>query len=125
MPRHRNELRILDLSDEHLGAVFKAALGICGFSYAEYAEFGGWSEQQVKHWATGRRGIPPFAWEPLSRLYNQIIEVSEAALDALDPEEVNDASLRLLAEDCSGEPLPTEGAINAVMAMYALAKMDG
>lgn len=124
MARPRNEMGGIDLSDEHMGAVFKAALGICGLSNEAAAEFIGVSVDTVKKWCSGKRNVPPFAWQPIAKLYTQIVEVSEAALEALDADEINDASLALLAEDVGGERLPNEGATRAAMAMFVLSRID-
>jgi transcriptional regulator with XRE-family HTH domain len=58
---------------------FKYALGLCGLSQSEAAEYLGVSVSSVEKWSRGVKGPPIGVWEDLARLWAQI--KASASLD--------------------------------------------
>lgn len=102
-------------------SVFKAALGICGLSIAEAAEFLGLSSSLVKQYSAGNRQPPPAVWTALAALYDQIVEVSEHTLDTFERDEITPEGVQAIAIHEHGSPLP-RAALNAVAAMFVLTR---
>lgn len=104
---------------------FKAALGICGLSQREAADFIGVSEGTIKDWCTGRRGQhpPSGAWEMLASLHNQIVIASEAALDVVEIDGADRSALNLFEIETGNKPFATEGVAASAAAMVVLARM--
>lgn len=103
-------------------SVFKSALGICGLSIADAAEFLGLSESLVKQYSAGNRRPPDAVWSALASLYDQIVEVSEHTLDAFERDEITPEGVQAIAEQEHGSPLP-KPALDAVAAMFVLTRM--
>jgi DNA-binding transcriptional regulator YdaS (Cro superfamily) len=103
-------------------SVFNAALGLCGLSLREAADFLGTSESTVKHWSAGRRPVPDGVWQALATLYDQIVEVSEHALDTLGPEDITSEALQDFAKHEHGSQLPPP-AVDAAAAMFILTRL--
>ncbi len=51
---------------------FKYALGLCGLSQSEAAEYLGVSVSSIEKWSRGVKGPPPGVWEDLARLWAEI-----------------------------------------------------
>lgn len=103
--------------------VFSTALGICGFStLQEAADHFDVGISTVKHWAAGRRPVPGGVWTELARLYDQIVEVSEHALDTFDRDDITPEAVQAIAEHEHGSALPAP-ALSAVAAMFILTRM--
>lgn len=103
-------------------SVFKAALGICGLSIADAADFLGLSESLVKQYSAGNRQPPDAVWAALASLYEQIVEVSEHTLDAFERDEITPEGVQAIAVHEHGSPLP-KPALDAVAAMFILSRM--
>lgn len=102
---------------------FSTAINLCGFStHAEAAEFFDIRIDTLKSWRTGRRNPPDSVWHMLSDLYEQIIEVSEDALDTFDLDDMTAESFQVIAKDRYGDQLP-EPALSAAIAMAVLARV--
>lgn len=102
-------------------SVFKVALGICGLSISEAAEFLGLSESLVKHYSAGTRQPSGAVWHALAVLYDQITEVSEHALDAFERDEITPEGVQDIAVREHGSPLP-KPALDAAAAMFILTR---
>lgn len=103
--------------------IFKAALGICGLSQTEAADFFPASLNSIKDWSAGRANPPPGIWRKLADLYDQIVQASEDALDTLEIGEVKRHTVNDLAKHLHGEGLPTQGAQMAASAMFFLSRI--
>jgi len=102
-------------------SVFKTACLVCGLSsVGEAADFFGVNSSTIKHWWSGRRWPPQGVWSQLAALYDQIIQISEHALDTFD-DEIDASSVQAIAEHEFGEPLPAH-ARDAAMAMFVLTR---
>lgn len=102
-------------------SVFKAALGICGLSIADAADFLGLSESLVKQYSAGNRQPPEAVWAALASLYGQIVEVSEHTLDVFERDEITPEGVQAIATREHGSPLPRP-ALDAVAAMFVLTR---
>lgn len=103
-------------------SVFKAALGVCGLSIAEAAETLGLSESLVKQYSAGNRQPPDPVWAALAALYDQIVEVSEHALDTFERDEITPEGVQAIAIHEHGSPLPA-AALDAVAAIFILTRI--
>lgn len=103
-------------------SVFKSALGICGLSIADAAEFLGLSESLVKQYSAGNRTPPASVFAALAALYDQICEVSEHCLDTFERDEITPEGVQAIAIHEHGSPLP-KPALDAVAAMFVLTRM--
>lgn len=103
-------------------SVFSAALGLCGLTNSEAAAFLDTSESTVKHWSAGRRPVPEGVWIALAQLYDQVVEVSEHALDSLEGDQLTREALQAFAQHEHGSDLP-EPALNAAAAMFVLTRL--
>lgn len=104
--------------------VFKAALGVCGLSQQEAADFLQVALPTIKDWSRGAAAPPLGVWRQLASLYDQIVAASEAALDTLEISQMDRRALNEISVMASGEMLPTEGAAAAAAAMFLLAEMS-
>lgn len=102
-------------------SVFKSALGICGLSIADAADFLGLSESLVKQYSAGNRQPPDAVWAALATLYDQIVEISEHTLDTFEREEITPEGVQAIAIHEHGSPLP-KPALDAVAAMFILTR---
>ena len=105
-----------------MSSLFGVALGICGLTHAQAAEFFGKGAKTIGHYTSGARPVPDEMWRMLAALYAQIIQVSEDALDTFDLEEVSTEGIQALARHQMGEGLP-EPALHAALAMFILARL--
>lgn len=101
-------------------SAFKSAIGICGLSQSEAADFLQVSIDTVKAWCSGRANPPRGAWTMLASLFEQIQDAADGAaevmaLDGIDPRAWNN-----IEADIPGNELPTEGALRAAGAMALL-----
>lgn len=102
--------------------VFSAALGVCGLTGPVAAELLGYSLGSIKAWSSGATSPPIDAWKRLAGLYEQIVTVSEAALDEYELDDLDMKALNRVSVIATGEPLPVEGAQAAAVAMFVLAR---
>ena len=102
-------------------SVFKSALGTCGLSIADAAEFLGLSESLVKQYSAGNRQPPQAVWSALAILYDQIVEISEHSLDTFERGEISPGAVQQIAIEEHGSPLP-KPALDAVAAMFILTR---
>lgn len=105
--------------------VFKAALGLCGLSLPDAAEFLGVGTSTVKQYSAGNRPVPAHVWNMLAPLYAQIVDLSEHALDTFEMDELTPDNMAEIAKHEYGETLPAP-AMEAAAAMFFLTRMtDG
>ena len=98
---------------------FKSALGICGLSQQEAADFLSVSLGSVKDWCRGKTPPPYGVWQQLSGLYRQIEEAADFASARLDPDMMDRQALNGIEADNGQAPLPG-GAPSAAGAMALL-----
>lgn len=99
---------------------FKSAIGICGLSQSEAADFLDVSLDTVKSWCSGRANPPRGVWQMLASLFEQMQDAADGAaevmaLDGIDPRAWNN-----IEADIHGHELPTDGALRAAGAMALL-----
>lgn len=105
---------------------FKTAIGICGLSQAEAAEFLGVSVATVKHWSSGRRAPPAGVWDMLANLHHQIVTLSQNLRDSLDAQDLaaQDMDDMRLAAERYCDQLPEPALRAAVAAAYLAGRLD-
>lgn len=102
---------------------FKAALGLCGLSQAEAAEYLGVSLGTIKKWSSGT-GAPPFGvWVMVADLWAQILDAGESAAEKIDPENMDRGILNGVCADDPHDPLP-RGADVAAGAVAVLSSIS-
>ena len=104
-------------------SVFKSALGSCGLSISDGAEFLGINESTLKHYSAGTRQAPLEVWTALATLYDQIVEVSEHALDVFERDEITPEGIQDIAIHEHGSPLP-KSALDTVAAIFIMTRMQ-
>lgn len=103
-----------------MDTAFKSAIGICGLSQSEAAEFLSVSIDTVKSWCSGRANPPLGVWQMIASLFEQIQDAADEAahtmaLDGIDPRAYNQ-----IEADIPGRELPMPGALRAAGAMALL-----
>lgn len=99
---------------------FKSAIGICGLSQSEAAEFLDVSVDTVKSWCAGRANPPLGVWKLLASLFEQIQDAADNAADVMNLEGIDPRAFNNIEADVPGDELPIEGAVNAAGAMALL-----
>jgi len=103
--------------------VFKAALGVCGLSQQEAADFLGVALPTIKDWCRGSFAPPTGVWQMLAGLYDQIDNAAQSALDTLEIENFDRRAMNDVAIMSTGEKLPTDGAQAAAAAIFLLTRL--
>ncbi|WP_319413955.1 helix-turn-helix transcriptional regulator [uncultured Cohaesibacter sp.] len=98
---------------------FKSALGVCGLSQQEAAEFLSVSLGSVKDWCRGKSAPPLGVWAQLANLYSQIEDAADYASARLDADLMDRRVLNNIEADNGADPLPG-GASSAAGAMALL-----
>ena len=63
---------------------FAVALAACGLSQTQAAEFFGVQPDTVKSWGAGRNRVPPGVWEQLAELFEQIEQLADVIIEAVE-----------------------------------------
>lgn len=100
-------------------SMFKAALGLCGLSIREAADYLDVSMDTVKHWSAGRRPVPAGVWEMLADLFERIQDAADFAADHMAEDGIPPAAFHNLDADNGPDPLP-DAAARAAGAMALL-----
>ena len=103
-------------------SAFKAALGVCGLSQADAAEYLGVSISTIKQWSRGRNRVSGDAWQDLAELHRQITETADKSFRVLYYENVERQELTQFAAisgDLPGNAPSTAGAIAIIKAIQA------
>lgn len=106
-----------------MSTVFKAALGVCGLSQTEAADFLGVALPTIKDWSRGSFAPPVGVWRMLADLYDQIDNAAQTALDTLELEDFDRRAMNDVAIMATGEKLPTDGAQAAAAAIFVLTRL--
>lgn len=101
-------------------SAFKSALGVCGLSQTEAADFLQVSIDTVKSWCSGRANPPRGVWQMLASLFQQIQDAADGAADVMDLEGIDPRAYNAIEADITGNELPVEGALRAAGAMALL-----
>lgn len=99
---------------------FKSALGLCGLSQQEAADFLQVSLSAVQSWCTGRRSAPLGVWQQLASLFAQIEDAADGAADTMETNGIDLRALVNLEADLVDDALPIAGATEAAGAMALL-----
>lgn len=99
---------------------FKSALGVCGLSQAEAADFLSVKLDTVKSWCAGRNNPPLGVWQMLASLFEQIQDAADGAADHMALEGIDPRSFNNIAADLRGDELPVTSSANAAGAMALL-----
>ena len=99
---------------------FKSALGVCGLSQSEAAEFLQVSVDTVKSWGAGRANPPLGVWQLLASLFEQIQDAADGAADVMSLDGIDPRAWNNIEADLTVDQLPTQGALNAAGAMALL-----
>lgn len=99
---------------------FKSALGVCGLSQLEAADFFQVRIDTVKSWSTGRNPPPLGVWKQLASLFDQIQEAADGAADHMSLEGIDPRAFNNLEADLTTEELPVNSATKAAGAMALL-----
>lgn len=106
-------------------ALFRKGCALCGLTSNQLvADHFGVSLDQASSWLTGRRPIKDGVWVELATLYDQVIELSEHALDAFDAGEISLDGIQALATREHGSLLPAPAAETVMAAWYLTRLMD-
>lgn len=101
-------------------SVFKAAIGACGLSHREAADYLGVSLDSVKSWSIGRVNPPMRVWVLLASLFEQIQLTAYEAAEVLDLDGVPAPAFNSTKAEIADSELPAEGARHAARAMALL-----
>lgn len=99
---------------------FKSALGVCGLSQTEAADFLQVSVDTVKSWCAGRANPPLGVWQTIASLFEQVQNAADGAADVMDLEGVDPRAFNSIEADINGDELPLIGAMKAAGAMALL-----
>ena len=107
---------------------FKSALGVCGLSQQEAADFLDVSISSVKDWCRGKSAPPLGVWTQLSGLYRQIEDAADFASVRLEVDLMDRRSLNGIEADNGADPLPggapsTAGAMAILLAIKDIESM--
>lgn len=101
-------------------SAFKSAIGVCGLSQREAADFLQVSLDTVKSWCAGRSNPPFGVWTMLASLFEQIQAAADGAADVMDLEGIDPRAFNNIEADIPGNELPMAGALAAAGAMALL-----
>lgn len=101
-------------------SAFKSALGVCGLSQSEAAEFLEVSIDTVKSWCSGRANPPLGVWRLMASLFEQVQDAADGAADVMDIDGIDPRALNNIEADMHGNELPVAGALKAAGAMALL-----
>lgn len=99
---------------------FKSALGVCGLSQTEAADFLSVSVPTVKAWSSGKYSPPLGVWQMLASLFEQIQDAADGAADAMALDGIDPRAWNNIEADIRGHELPAKGALSAAGAMALL-----
>lgn len=100
--------------------VFKSALGVCGLSQSEAADFLEVSIDTVKSWCSGRANPPLGVWQLMASLFEQVQDAADGAADAMEIDGIDPRAFNNVEADMLGNELPVAGALKAAGAMALL-----
>lgn len=103
---------------------FKSALGVCGLSQQEAADFFQTRPDTVKSWCTGRRSPPIGVWQQLASLYEQMCLAAEGAAEQMQLEGIDPRAFNNLEADLAGNNLPITTSMKAAGAMALLMRIQ-
>ena len=98
---------------------FKSALGVCGLSQQEAADYLSVSLGSIKDWCRGKSAPSLGVWTQLSDLYRQIEDAADFASVRLDADLMDRRALNNIVADSGPSALPY-GAANAAGATALL-----
>lgn len=101
-------------------STFKSAIGVCGLSQQQAAEFLEVGLGTIKDWSSGRANPPRGVWVMLANLFEQIQDAADGAADVMALDGIDPRSYNNIQADIRHDALPTEGATNAAGAMALL-----
>lgn len=101
-------------------SAFKYAIGVCGLSQQQAADFLDVSIDTVKSWCAGRANPPRGVWVMLANLFEQIQDAADGAADVMALEGIDPRAYNNLEADIRNDALPNEGALQAAGAMALL-----
>ncbi len=101
-------------------SAFKSAIGVCGLSQTEAADFFQVSLDTVKSWCSGRSNPPLGVWQMLASLFEQVQEAADAAADVMAIDGIDPRAWNNIEADIPGDELPVDGALRAAGAMALL-----
>lgn len=101
-------------------STFKSAIGVCGLSQKEAAEFLDVRLDTIKSWSVGRGNPPLGVWLLLASLLEQIQDAADNASGVMALEGIDPRAYNSIQADIPGNELPIQGAIDAAGAIALL-----
>lgn len=106
---------------------FKSALGLCGLSQQQAADYLEVSIDSVKAWSRGKTPPPPGVWDQMADLLERIEAAAKHAAAMLEPGGMDRAVMNNIDADSGENPLPAgaDGAAGALALLMAIRDTRG